>query len=97
MGLYAGDPKTGGAGAAALDAQLFITEAGLSAGRPSEATVDDDGVLERFVMNDLAGMGLSIIGILDDRAAGAGNRVGSPDSMLKVFGLGDPELSALDG
>lgn len=66
--------------------------AGFRAGNPSEANVDDDGVRGRFIIIALVGIGLSINGFPGDRT-GAGNRVGSPDNMLKVFGLYG-ELSA---
>jgi hypothetical protein len=68
----------GGAGAAALAAQLFAT--GLIAGNPSEARVDEDGVRGRLLIMSEArdGSGLSIREV----RIGAGNRVGSPDNAL---------------
>ena len=80
-----------------MAAQLFITtSAGLRAGKPSEARVDEDGVLGRFIIDTLAGTGLSMSEVTGTRE-GAGKRVGSPDSMLKVFELGDPESRGVDG
>lgn len=59
-GMYVGDSDVEGAGAAALAAQLFVAPGtGLRVGKPSDAKVDDDGVLGRFIIA-LVGIGLSI-------------------------------------
>lgn len=59
--------------------------AGLSAGKLSEANVEDEGVLDSFIDVALVNKGLSTGEGLGDWA-GAGNREGSPESMLYVFG-----------
>jgi hypothetical protein len=85
-GLYKGVSATGGAGAAALAAQ-FIGGAGGSglsaAGKPSEASVDEDGVLGKLIIAARFGKGLSMTEDLD----GAGNRLGRPVEATDVFEL----------
>lgn len=92
-----GVAETGGAGTVVLATQLYNAAVSLlRPGGPSEAIVDEDGVRGRFIIDALAGIGLSMSGLPDGRGA-AGNRVGSPDSMLYVFGPGDPEPRNVPG
>jgi hypothetical protein len=70
-----GDWEIGGAGAAALAAQV-PTVGLIAAGNPSDASVDDEGVLGRLI-KALLGSGLSMSCCsVGDRAAG--NRAGRP-------------------